>query len=786
MYLFFQSRGADLLRLAICLLMICSAPVFAQVADTNKDQAAATTSSKEFSGEAQVALQGYYAAAAGTAFLGTSGMAGTTAMFIPGLGLLKAGLEGYGSNGFHSGNVYLGVEGLARWGWHWDLMGGDFKFASSLTESPFNNVYRPEISARGARIVMKRANRTYQLFAGKESVLGGPRIPYRTLLPQTVLGATMHQKLSDQWEVGVRYLHLTTSEDVFGSKNAWSLPGHSFLSADSLQAESSYTIIPGTGTHGLKFYSELSLSRATSPAATTGTDVAPANAAPLSFFAGPSWESDKVTIKANYVRQSASYMPLLGLFAGDREGPYAEAHFRPFGWLDLYGSGNIYSNNLEANPELVTFHSKGYGGGLSLTLPWRFSASGSVSTIQLQQTLSNAEVVPSNNQQVSVSLNRPVGRHNLRIALTDLKLANNGELQHQRLTEAGDTFSWKWLSAGLSARLQQSESVQNRTTVFYRGSLAGSWHGVNFHGNVDLGSDVLNQSVFSTSTFNTTVIGVTAPLSRGWRLEAEAFRNKLNTFLNPENAFLFGNTGIGANTQLAAINQWSLLFRMTRELHWGKKVTESGGLAQYAAARVPLVGTVRGMVMEMSLAGPRPAAGVSISIDSNRTTVSDAGGYYAFTEVPEGSHAITLNMEQLPTDYEPGEKVAAKALVVPRSLVRADFSVYRLSGIKGRVLAPKGADLENVVLRLKGSSSYTTPYADGTFAFSNLKEGHYEITLDEKTLPEGFALVSAANLAADANATSPVPPATFEIRKKVVEAKPVRDLKLQAAPIRIK
>jgi hypothetical protein len=339
---------------------------------------------------------------------------------------------------------------------------------------------------------------------------------------------------------------------------------------------------------------------------------------------------------------------------------------------------------------------------------------------------------------------------------------------------------------GGSVRFQQSKATEARTTLFYRGSLQVNYHRLSVYGNLELGSDLLNQSVFSTSTFNTTLLGASAPLMRGWSLHTEAFRNTLNTALNPQNVFLFGNSGLGANTQLAALNQWSFYFRISKQFRWGKGLAAGGDLAHYAAVRVPLVGVVQGMVMEQSLAEPRPAASVSISIDNNRTATTDANGHYVFSDVPEGPHEIALNMEQLPTDYEPGPDARTKAAVTPRGLVRADFSVYRLTSVAGKVVAPKEVNLDAVIIRMKDTRSYTTPDSDGTFTFSNLREGRYEIGIDEKSIPEGYELVSAPGVTVDAIASHAPGPVLFELRVKAAEVKPVRELKLQSQPVRVK
>ena len=150
----------------------------------------------------------------------------------------------------------------------------------------------------------------------------------------------------------------------------------------------------------------------------------PVGQKPFSFLAGPSWERTKFTIRANYVRQSTTYMPLLGYFAGDRKGPYVEGRYRPFGRLEFYGSASAYSNNLEKNPALPSFTSSGYSAGAALTLPWKVSASSSFTSLKLTEVEPGQPgVLPSNNSQFNFNVSRPLWRHNLRFSLIDMKLS---------------------------------------------------------------------------------------------------------------------------------------------------------------------------------------------------------------------------------------------------------------------------------------------------------------------------------------------------------------------------
>jgi hypothetical protein len=137
---------------------------------------------------------------------------------------------------------------------------------------------------------------------------------------------------------------------------------------------------------------------------------------------------------------------------------------------------------------------------------------------------------------------------------------------------------------------------------------------------------------------------------------------------------------------------------------------------------------------------------------------------------------VALNMEQLPADYEPGPANTARVSVAPRAIARTDFSVLRLADLAGKIVAPKDVQFDDVVVRLVGTKLYTTPYADGTFSFYNLREGQYEVEIDTKTLPEGYILASPARVPVAASSTNPASPIGFELKVKPQAAKPVREM----------
>jgi hypothetical protein len=672
---------------------------------------------------------------------------------------------GRSETGLHTGTMFVALEQTPFLGWHWDLVAGDSQVSSNLLGDSASNISTPDISTRGFRVAVKRTNRTYQFFFGRDTLLGGQRVSYRLTLPQYEVGASMKQTVGQRLTFGVRFLRLDTDPSVLNGQSTFYFPGHIFRASDTLAIQSSYNLRKGMSVFGEASYT-----------AATLFPSSPAAQHPLSYFAGWSWETAAFSARANYVAQSVTYLPVLGYFSGDRRGPFVDGHYHVTHNFELNGSAEAYSNNLENNASLPTFHSSGFSAGASYALPWALNVGASFSTLHLT-TLSPAQpAIPSENRQFNVDISRAFRRHNLRFSYTDLKLSESAVPQTERFAEAEDAFTWKRLVLRGALRYQYSLTTETRNTFFVRGAAQINLKWISAYANFEKGNDLANRTVFSTNAYSTTVIGFTMPLVKGWNLQTEAFRTTLNTALNPENIFLFPTSDLAAE-QLPGFQQWSGYFRITKSFSWGKRVSTNGGIDAYAAAMVPLVGTVQGRVMENSLAGARPSANVAVSLDSGRSVLTDLSGSYSFRDVPEGPHTIGLNLEQLPTHYEPGPNASERIVVSPRSLVRSDFSVVPLVQLAGRVAAPKGISLDNLVIRIAGSDRYTTPNQSGAFSFYNLKEGQYDVAIDPRTIPEGFLVSGPASLSVLAvDRSGPPAPIEFVLQVQPEQEKPIRQI----------
>ena len=723
------------------------------------------TVAAEHSGLADISFQGFYLGGASTRVRDVSGLGINFKDFIPGVGLLTGSLEGYGAEGrLQTGENYLQLRGYSWKGYRWTFSGGDFRRPSHMVEFPFHNIFTPDIGGRGVFIEAARKDRQFEIYFGGETIQGGPRVPFRLNAPQTVLGGSAKRQFGDRLQVGVRLLRLWSSEDSVVEKVYYFPVNRDFLSSTSVSGQVLYKL-----TGRLKLYGEATLATSSRLDPTTVT-----NSAPFSTLGGVSYDSPKFTFRTNYSRQSASYLPLLAYFLGDRKGPYTEARYRPFRRFEFFASTLSTSNNLERNTAAQDFKTKSSSVGMSLVLPWKFGFSAQLTSLRFSVRLPGPgqEFRPSNNRQTTYSLNRPVRRHNLRVAARDLRLDLNGQLDRQRSYEVEDIFSFRGLMFGGSVRGQTQTSDQKRNSLFYRGSAQGRIRRFSIYSYVELGNDLVNKTVFATNTYNTIVGGVSAPLFKEWNLQSEVFRNRFISTLNPGSVFVLASQGVGLSTILTDFNQWSFFFRLTKQIRWGG-VLPSEGLDQFMAREIPLTGSVDGFVTEVRMDGNRPVEGIPVSLDGGRTVLSGPDGRFLFEEVPEGRHRVAISSE-LPTDFDPGSKREFAVAVNPNRITRVDLDVYWLTSIEGAVTAPKDTPFDNLIIRLAGTERYTTPDSEGRFGFYNMREGDYQVVVDQTTLPPGTAIDPAkASASVSLRRDQRTEPISLEL-KEAKDQRPVR------------
>jgi len=716
----------------------------------------AATAHAQSRGQAEISFQGYYLAGNNQPLLDTSGMAFRFQEFVPGLGFLSGSLEGYGSqNRLQTGENFLELRGVPWMGQHWTATGGDFHTPAALVEFPFYNIFTPEITARGVKIQANHEDRQYTFFAGEETLTAGPRVPYRLLVPQRLIGGSAARGIGKRLRVGARFLQFSSNPQDMAANPFLFPAGRTASLVRTFSAQSLFTPF-----QRLKLYAEAS------------RPIVAGQRALTSSLVGLSWDTRRFTFRTNFARQGAFYYPLAGYFSGDREGPFAEARYRPWKRLEFYASASRYRNNLEGNSDLAVFHSTNSSAGASGTLPGRLSAAVQFSTVRFTSQLGGEDPLTSRNRQISANLSRTLGRHSLHVNWRDIKIDAMPVSQRQRSHELEDMYMFRHMFFGAAVRYQQTTGSEQRNSLYFRGTAQANAGRFSAYANVEVGNDLVNRTLFATNAYSTTVIGVAVRLLRDWNLQTEVFRNRLNMDLNPESIFALQSGGVPVSQSITSFNQWSFYFRLTRQIRWrGGMPTEN--LDQFAARVVPLVGTVEGVVSVSALAGRTPAAGIPVTLDQARVATTSADGRYRFDEVPEGEHVVALSATELPADYDPGMPKSALLLVQPRRLVRTDFEVLPLVSLQGKVSGPDGAALDGIVIRLTPGSRYTITSADGRFAIYNLREGDYELAVDAKSLPENAELSSPAGVPVAVRLGTPTARVEFSLKLNSPQ-KPVR------------
>lgn len=694
-------------------------------------------------------------------FLNITGAVVHVQEFLPGVGFLSCDLEGYGSqNRFAAGESFLELRGAPWVGHYWTLTGGDFRMPATLVEFPFNNIFNPDIEARGFRLQAAHGDTQYAFFLGEQTLTAGTRVAYRLVTPQTVMGASLTRKVAAHLQTGARWMQFSTSPQAILDNPYLFPPGRTLALVRTLAWQSLYTPV-----QRLKIYTEVSRPLGgTEPAIT-------------SLLAGVAWEDPVFSFKADYTRQGLLYFPLAGYFAGDRQGPFAEARWRPRKTLEFYGSASKYRNNLESDPSLPLLTSSSTAAGASASLPGNLSASLTLSTVRFAEVGGGQDPVTSNNQQINATLSRAIRRNTVHATWRDIRLDTAANPQRQRSWEAGDTYQTKHFSVGGSAQYQQVTGTQRRNSLFFRGLAQASIWRLTAYGNVEVGNDLANQTLFSTSAYRTSVVGVAVRVARGWNLQTEMYRNLLNFTINPANIFLLENGGALAGVSpavasLAANRQWSFYFRLSKQVRWGAGLPAEKP-DQFVVRAAWLAGTVEGMVRIKALAGAAGAPGIPVSLDGGRTAVSGADGRYIFENVPEGAHDVALALAELPADFDPSGTPKTRVMVQPRRTARADFEVLPLVEVAGKVSGPEGASLDGVVIRMAPGNRYTTTGQDGSFRFYNVREGECILAIDPQTLPEGGVLTSSGTVSVAVRVGTVLPSIDFHFTVHSTQ-KPIR------------
>ena len=738
-----QSKGR-LLGRTILLAVVVTAPARRVNAET--------------SGQADIAVQGYYLGVTGVPVSQTTGTSMKFQQLLP-FGLLSGSIEAYGTGpGMRYGENIIELRNMRWRSRQWSVRAGDLRVPTMLLEARLTNIVYPELMVRGAQVTASSKNAEYSIFAGVTTLQDGPRLPFRSALPQQIAGASARYQVSPRVRAAFRSVAFRNNPDRLSG--AFFRPGLDRLT------------LSGSGNAQVTWSPFRTLHINGDVTAATGSYASPIRPKmhPLSFTAAMSLERRLMTLRMNYVDQSPLILPAAGYYAGDRRGPYAELRLRPVRGFELFGSASMSSNNGGRDPELPTFRGNSASAGVSLALPRNFSGSAQAGTVRFTvRTPEARDERVSVNQFISASAGKLLGRNSLRATGRQFYMRDSG--QKQQSLELEDLVQWRRVVAGGAVRVQQTAGTEQRTSLFYRGSGQVRFGPANIFGQLELGNDIVNRTLFATNTFSTSAVGLSVRLPAKLELSADAFRNRLLVSLNPESVFLMQSGGVPVVATLSNYNQWSLFLRISRQLRWGKAVDSD--VSAISASHHALTGTIDGFVTESRVAGPvRCDTPIPVTLDGERTVWTDSEGRYRFTEVPEGTHAVAVSPAELPAEFDPsgtGTSVNVRAGRVSR----ADFGIFRLVSMTGRVTALDDTSVEGIFIRLLPGVRYTSTDAQGNFAFHNVREGDYRVSVDVASLPAGVVVANAAETAVQPRIGTDVAELHFAVRTQR-RPKPVR------------
>jgi hypothetical protein len=357
-------------------------------------------------------------------------------------------------------------------------------------------------------------------------------------------------------------------------------------------------------------------------------------------------------------------------------------------------------------------------------------------------------LVSSENHQYLLMIARPIAHHNLHASWQRVNTVVQDKSQRLEFLELEDNYTWHRLSAGGAARWQRAVSDQLRQSLFWRASGQLNLHRLSVYGYWEQGKDLANETLFSTEISSTSVAGVSWTAPGAFTLQAEAFRNHLNSVINPESLFVLGAQGITPNTILGRSDDWNLFLRVSRQFSWGSPGMLGGGGLVHVEA--PLTGSLAGYVKLHTLGGEVGAGDVWLVADTGQAVKTDDNGYFQLPNISEGPRVVQLDLDRLPADLSPPEKSELTVEIRSGQLSRLDMNVTPLESLEGSVRNVDGTPAaEGIVLQLLPRGEYTTTGSDGRFGFYNLPEGDYEVTVSNPTLPENAKLISPAAFRAE-------------------------------------
>jgi hypothetical protein len=478
----------------------------------------------------------------------------------PTFGRLILNAENLAEGGaYRSGEDFVKLQG-AKWaGMSWGLAAGDFRVSSNLLDPLFGNFFFPEIAARGIYVEGGNGDGKYSIYAGTETL---PLVPvnfFRARAPQSVLGVSEQRTFRKKLRAGARLLRLGSSaQEIDASPFAFLLPAdRRFRAVTSAMFQSTYTI-----TGHLRLYGETSVAFAERIAPEQPPAIPEPRLEPLSFSTGIAWESPRLMLKANYVYQGLSYLPLAGYFLGDRRGPYAEFRYKASKRLEVLGNTSHYINNPERDTARPLIENDATTIGATVNMPAKLTAGLQMITVGTSFAFGGSPPNYTGNRIVAASLVRPLKQHSVKLVLRQVSwLASSNRPLTEVWPEVEDTFTTKRITAAAAVRLQRRAVWLPEAPVF-RGAIDVRLARITAHADMD-SANLQASSVVSSNAIQSMTLRATARLGKGWNFEIQSSRMRLTGLPNLLPA--------ATDAPQLLYEQGTMLLRFTKQLTFGRR-----------------------------------------------------------------------------------------------------------------------------------------------------------------------------------------------------------------------
>jgi hypothetical protein len=149
----------------------------------------------------------------------------------------------------------------------------------------------------------------------------------------------------------------------------------------------------------------------------------------------------------------------------------------------------------------------------------------------------------------------------------------------------------------------------------------------------------------------------------------------------------------------------------------------------------------------------RPIAQLQVWLNNEKSTVTDASGYFRFDGISPGTYRLRAELTTLPANLifaESDERIVA---AMPYRTNREDFRAITTGQIQGRVtiardVGPQAPEQPFPDARIVATGDRETfSEANGVFILSDLPPGMYDLRLDPTTVPAGFVSEPAVRTA---------------------------------------